>query len=286
MQPLFESACSQIIQRLSAESCVGAWGLADTYNATRLGDAARHKCLEVATSLVANASIGALSAPQMQALLAADELECYGEADVFCALEAWWRAQQQKPSAQVMATLVRLVRFSHIDKDFLRGHVRPAPCMQEIEVVQAMADVLIEGEAVARTCGATFRWGERNEHSARGWRPIVGERLKVVADNSRGYKHIGDGDHIASKAAVGLTATLIIDDMDGCPFGVLIDGEDGVKFSKPTAFDLTRREPLDEDKVRMALEEHVPMSMSASQIDERIASLRKDHFPSRRAPAA
>ena len=85
---------------------------------------------------------------------------------------------------------------------------------------------------------ATFRWGANDEHTTSGTRPKVGERLRVVADN-----HSGDGvDRISVNARVGDIVTITKDDKSACPFKGEIEGSGQTVWSKPTAYDCTKRE--------------------------------------------
>ena len=80
---------------------------------------------------------------------------------------------------------------------------------------------------------ATFRWGANDEHTASGTRPKVGERLRVVTASV---------DRISSTACVGDIVTIIKDDKSACPFKGEIEGSGQTVWSKPTAYDCTKRE--------------------------------------------
>ena len=78
---------------------------------------------------------------------------------------------------------------------------------------------------------ATFRWGANDEHTASGTRPKVGERLRVVTASA-----------ISTVACVGDIVTITKDDKSGLPFECKIEGSGQTVWSRPTAYDCTKRE--------------------------------------------
>ena len=107
--------------------------------------------------------------------------------------------------------------------------------------LRARSGLLLKNTALSAPTvvqAATFRWGANDEHSASGTRPKVGDRLRVVADN-----HSGDGvDRISISARVGDIVTITKDDKSGLPFEGKIEGSGQTVWSRPTAYDCTKRE--------------------------------------------
>lgn len=195
-----------------------------------------------------------LTSAQLVSVLSVDTLNVESEEDVFRGLEAWWDAQPAKPPVAVLAALLRSIRFSQMEKDFVRGHVRQAQFMQTLEATHAVSDALLEGATPrknAQFANETFTMeeGDSGPEVVPGRRPTVGERFEMVAVYGEEHETLITG---ANEDDIGKSVTLLMDDFTGCPFMVVIDGHPSVSWSKPGAFDLTRRAPWDEDKVRHA----------------------------------
>lgn len=286
MKELTTNVALEIASRLTHDSCVGAWALADAHQVDDLAEAAKLKCLMCRHELVANGCIGALTHAQFVALLADDRLAVEDEADAYGALEAWWGAQPEPPSAEATASLLRLVRFGLVDKEMIRGRVRSATLAQHRLAQDAIMDALLDGN-MTRRCGAVFYWryadDDGDEYSQRvtGWRPLPGERLKLVTAS----EHAGQ-----AKGCVGDVCTILRDDFDARPFLVrfdaihptnpLTDPTNPPGFVTPDHFDLRYREPLDEARVRLALTDRPEMTD-----DQKLACLmelvKADGFPSK-----
>ena len=286
MTALKQSSTAQIVARLSADSCVGAWVLADKFDVPELGSAACAKCQETFPSLVENGTVGALMVEHMTALLTSDDLVVDTEADAFRALETWWRmrtgAQNDvSPSVEAMVPLVRAIRFNTMAKEFVRGHVRQSPLMQDVRLHHALTDVLLDGSKF-RDGLTKFDWydGENEKMESFGWRPTVGERLKLLTNM---WEDEG--------TPAGSVVTIMRDDEDGQPFCVIPDAAEGVddtryNFVDPLDFDCCVREPFDEERIRRAIRLYGELDVEGDGLhvangEELISHLREDSFPSR-----
>jgi len=107
-------------------------------------------------------------------------------------------------------------------------------------------------------------------------RPLPGDRMRIVTDA---------GDQICAGPCKGLVATLIMDDGSDCPFFVAVD--DGpMSWAKFTAFDTTRLEPFDPERVRSVfrLASHCVAAESWNRLDELEAQMRSGKAQDSREP--
>ena len=136
--PLRDAVVAAIIERLTPDSCVGAWGLASRHSLPSLADAARSVCLESFGALLAGGTLGALSATCLGELLAHDELAVANEEMTFAAIKCWLDAQETEPAEDVVASLVRHIRFELMD-DAGRSLIADEPLMQKLALMKIMA---------------------------------------------------------------------------------------------------------------------------------------------------
>ena len=132
---LRDALVSAVTERLSSDSCVGAWVLGARYEIPALVTAARKVCLQEFESL---SDFSALSAEQFGELLDCDELKVAHEHVAFDALTRWLAAQATAPSEDVFAALVRKIRFGVVD-EAARARVADAPEMQSLSLMKILA---------------------------------------------------------------------------------------------------------------------------------------------------
>ena len=136
--PLRDAVVAAIIERLTPDSCIGAWDLASRHSLPPLAHAARSVCLESFEALEASGTLGALSATCLGELLSEDELTVKDESVVFAAMKNWLAAQETEPAEAVVASLLRHIRFEQIDEAG-RSCIADAPLMQKLALMKILA---------------------------------------------------------------------------------------------------------------------------------------------------
>ena len=118
------AACDAVIKRLSPDTCVDAWDLAETLALPPLTAAAKRVALtqfDEVTSASA-AAFARLPAARLELLLADDELAIKEEESAFRALEQWYDAQASPSPSDASEGLLSQIRFPLIqDPDFRRA---------------------------------------------------------------------------------------------------------------------------------------------------------------------
>ena len=136
--PLRDAVVAAIIERLTPDSCIGAWDLASRHSLPPLAHAARSVCLESFEALEASGTLGALSATCLGELLSDDKVVVKDESVVFAAMKCWLAAQETEPAEAVVASLLRHIRFEQIDEAG-RSCIADAPLMQKLALMKIMA---------------------------------------------------------------------------------------------------------------------------------------------------
>ena len=182
--PLRDAVVAAIIERLTPDSCVGAWDLASRHSLPPLAHAARSVCLESFEALPASGTLGALSAACMGELLSDDALAVENEAVAFAAMKCWLAAQETEPAEAVVASLLRHIRFEQMDEAG-RSCIADAPLMQKLTLMKIMAKTA-GGVRPART----------------GGKPPSGVQLSLPASFLDGWtSHYDQGyDHATTRA--------------------------------------------------------------------------------------
>ena len=111
LHPLRDRAAAAIAKRLTADSCVGAWDLAERLSLDALRDQAHTACLACWPELRAPEKLGAIGIERLVDLLGDDGLKVQAEGEVLDAIDAWIGAQPSAPSDEEVARLVAQVRF-------------------------------------------------------------------------------------------------------------------------------------------------------------------------------
>ena len=146
---LLDEVVKAIIQRLSVDSCVGAWSLALRFSIAALEQAAYKETRKCVIKLGAS-SLGALSAEQMRRLLEDDRLPVKEE-EAFQALVRWHGAQSPPPSSDTMAPLVACIRFKLLPGAFVRDEVKTSQLMASRQLADVLIDALVENAPQPRT---------------------------------------------------------------------------------------------------------------------------------------
>ena len=136
--PLRDAVAAAIIERLTPDSCIGAWDLASRHSLPPLALAARSACLENFEALQASGTLGALSATCLGELLSNNELFVKDESVAFTAMKCWLAAQETEPAEAVVASLLRHIRFELMD-DAGRSLIADEPLMQKLALMKIMA---------------------------------------------------------------------------------------------------------------------------------------------------
>ena len=136
--PLRDAVVTAIIERLTPDSCIGAWDLASRHSLPPLADAARNVCLESFEALQASGTLDALSATRLGELLSDDRLAVKDESLVFAAMKRWLAAQETEPAEAVVASLLRHIRFEQMD-EAERSRIADEPLMQKLALMKVMA---------------------------------------------------------------------------------------------------------------------------------------------------
>ena len=135
---LRDAVVAAIIERLTPDSCIGAWDLASRHSLPPLAIAARSSCLQSFEALQASGTLGALSATCLGELLVDNNLVVKDESVVFAAMKCWFAAQETEPAEAVVASLVRHIRFELMD-DAGRSCIADEPLMQKLALMKIMA---------------------------------------------------------------------------------------------------------------------------------------------------
>ena len=166
--PLRDAVVAAIIERLTPDSCVGAWGLASRHSLPSLADAARSVCLESFGALLAGGTLGALSATCLGELLAHDELAVANEEMTFAAIKCWLDAQETEPAEDVVASLVRHIRFERMNEvEVERDRIADEPLMQKLALMTILA---------------------RTAHGTRRARPLKECNLRIMSQDGNEFK--------------------------------------------------------------------------------------------------
>eukprot|EP00964_Phaeocystis_antarctica_P038352 scaffold21940_cov69-Phaeocystis_antarctica.AAC.2 len=136
--PLRDAVVAAIIERLTPDSCIGAWDLASRHSLPPLAHAARSTCLENFEALEASGALGALSATCLGELLSDNKVAVEDESAVFAAMKRWLAAQKTEPAEAVVASLLRHIRFEAMD-DAGRSLISDEPLMQKLALMKVMA---------------------------------------------------------------------------------------------------------------------------------------------------
>jgi hypothetical protein len=155
--PLRDAVVAAIIERLTPDSCIGAWDLASRHSLPPLAHAARSVCLASFEALEASGTLGALSATCLGELLSDDELIVKDESVVFAAMKCWLAAQETEPAEAVVASLLRHIRFEQMDEAG-RSRIADEPLMQKLTLMKIMAKTA-GGVRPARTGGGKLPSG-------------------------------------------------------------------------------------------------------------------------------
>ena len=136
--PLRDAAVNAIVERITVDSCIGAWDLADRCSLPTLATAAREACCLHLADLDGNGTLGALSVGRILELLQSDALQVKDEEAVFNCLKLWLGAQATEPSESEMASLVREIRFEQMD-EAARARMTDEPLLQSLPLMKILA---------------------------------------------------------------------------------------------------------------------------------------------------
>jgi len=167
---LKEAAVSAIISRLSPDSAIGAWSLAERHSLTTLEQAARSEVLSCFDAHANNGAVASLSRARLCSLLVSDGLATASEESLFEAVEAWHGAQQPPPSTSELVEVLDCIRFPLMRSDFVSSRVMASPMLQTTRAANVVVQALLEDRSGAETsrtrprvgAGAIFLLGGEN----------------------------------------------------------------------------------------------------------------------------
>ncbi len=116
--PLRDAAERAVATRLTSDSCVGTWDLANRLSLPVLEMEARTACLLIWRELSsAPEKLSQLSAEHLERLLEDDELPAKMETEVWDAIVRWADSQDESPPEEVVGRLVAKVRFARLSPE-------------------------------------------------------------------------------------------------------------------------------------------------------------------------
>ena len=158
VQTLIHAVSDAIATRLTPESSIGAWELADRYALPELESAAKQcalKCFED----VKDDALAAMTPSMLRELLCADELVVSSEETVFSRLSKWHAAQSPPPAEASLVGLLELVRFPLMAPVFVNQTVMTAPMMGTLATAQTLTKSLLNHiSAPAKRRAGVLRW--------------------------------------------------------------------------------------------------------------------------------
>jgi len=146
VEALQTSAEQALIYRLSADSCVGAWQLAQAHHLADLKAAARAHSLVSFAALVENGHLAAIPYELLHSMLREDSLTASSEAAIFDAVASWIGSQQPPPAEAATMALLKQIRFSLIPSEAM-DRIRRCPLVTNTVLTAVEAALKVRHDA-------------------------------------------------------------------------------------------------------------------------------------------
>ena len=127
--PLIDAAVKAVVERLSPDNCLDAWGLGYLLDLSALEAAAAKEAARGFEAVAATEAFVALPQPRATALLGDTRLAVRSEEAVYEAAARWVRGQPAAAREAAVA-LFACVRFPLLSEAFVAGTVRQEPLLQ------------------------------------------------------------------------------------------------------------------------------------------------------------
>ena len=142
-----------MLERLDASTCLDAWTVARRYELADLERVAKATALDTIVEDVSVEVLLGVGRDQMCALLAEDELKADDEEALFELVVRWADAHPTHLEDANLHPVLKLLRFSHMRKPFLRERVARWPALETPEGVRVLCDGLLAESEHRHGCG-------------------------------------------------------------------------------------------------------------------------------------
>ena len=151
---LAEAAVNAIADRMTPDSCLDWMVAGDRLSLSTLTLKAKECAVRSFAEASKTSGFVTLPAPLLEQILESQVLAVKNECEVFAALVLWVDAQPHAPPHEVTESLMKCVRFSLMDEEFLKETVETSPLVQQhaFVVMQAHREALTK-EETQRTIG-------------------------------------------------------------------------------------------------------------------------------------
>ena len=139
---LVAAIAAKLQQRLTSQSCLDAWALADTHDLKKLANAAKETALNHFDVVATLDGFVGVPLARLHELLTDERLETRREELVHEAVMRWVRAQEPPPDDVSLLRLLMAVRYSQVERGYFERIV--------------MGEPLLEGSLGARLFGQAF----------------------------------------------------------------------------------------------------------------------------------
>ena len=171
---LTEAAVNAIADRMTSDSCCDWMALGDRLSLSALTLKAKECALRCFANATSASGFATLPAPLLAQILKSQNLRVKDEGEVFTALVRWVDAQPQKPPHEITEALMKYVRFSHMDAEFLKETVEVSP------LVQQHAFVVMQAHREAVTKESTVRTVRRSQLRFEDLK--IGMKVRIMDD--------------------------------------------------------------------------------------------------------
>lgn len=186
-----------VIARVTPANAVGAWILADMHTLPDLFAAAKKTIVGAFDAAAAGPDFVQMRAPWLEEVLASDELHVEREADVFEALKGWHDAQRPAPDQEVVARLLRCVRWECMDQAYLQAHVNTDPLIktsaENAMIVAAAFQTAFHGTPARRRLGTAVECSFQSAFDTNGVLYHI-----ATAGGTRAYQNPHDAGHVVA----------------------------------------------------------------------------------------
>lgn len=143
IEPLLEAVSSEITARLSPESCVGAYDLAERHDLSSLAASAQQYLQGCFMELKADGLV-AIPQPLLCAVLAADALKAANEEAIFDRVVQWHGGQKPQPTLESMLQVLKPIRYPLMASSFLKNTVMVSPLLASQQAQHLLVTSFVE----------------------------------------------------------------------------------------------------------------------------------------------
>jgi N-acetylneuraminic acid mutarotase len=151
--PLQAAAEAELASRVTLDSCRVTWRSALSHNLHELARAAKALALEFNVDEHVGDELRELDLEQLRALIEDENLLAETEDAIFDFVMRWADAQTPRPSDDQLYPILRLLRFPHMARKFVRERVAPLPFFNSPEGLRLLRDGLLAEHEKRRGCG-------------------------------------------------------------------------------------------------------------------------------------